>query len=93
MNLINKFKLALNCHPGKLPKYKGYYSIDDAISNNETKIYYTIHHLNKEFDSGKKIFETKLSIKKIKKDKLNFFLFSGVEPFALFQALRKLKKI
>ena len=32
INLINKFELALNCHPGKLPKYRGYYSIDDVYN-------------------------------------------------------------
>lgn len=93
LNLINKFKLALNCHPGKFPKYKGYYSIDDAIKNNETNIYYTIHHLNEEFDSGRKIFETKINRKNLKKNDLKNVLFSTVEPFALFQALKKLKEI
>ena len=93
INLINKFELALNCHPGKLPKYKGYYSIDDAIKNNEIYIYSTIHHLNQKFDSGKKIFETKINRKKLNNNELKKTLFSVVEPFALFRALQKIKKI
>ena len=93
INLINKFKLALNCHPGKLPKYKGYYSIDDAIKNDEIYIYSTIHYLNEKFDSGKKIFETKINRKKLNKNELKKTLFSVIEPFALFQALQKIKKI
>lgn len=93
INLINKFELALNCHPGKLPKYRGYYSIDDAIKNNEIYIYSTIHYLNQKFDSGKKIFETKINRKKLNNYELKKTLFSVVEPFALFQALQKIKKI
>ena len=93
INLINKFELALNCHPGKLPKYRGYYSIDDAIKNNEIYIYSTIHYLNQKFDSGKKIFETKINRKKLNNNELKKTLFSVVEPFALFQALQKIKKI
>ncbi len=93
VKVINKFKFALNCHPGKLPKYKGYYSIDDAIRNKEIYIYSTIHNLNHKIDSGKKIFELKLKRKKIHDDELKKTLFSIVEPFALFQALQKIKLI
>lgn len=91
--MIKKFKFALNCHPGKLPKYKGYYSINNAIDNKEKYLYSTIHFLNKKFDSGKKITEIKIDTKNIKPDILKKIIFSTVEPLALFKAIRKINLI
>lgn len=92
-NVIKKFKFALNCHPGKLPKYKGYYSINNAIDNKEKYLYSTIHFLNKKFDSGKKITEIKIDTKNIKPDVLKKIIFSTIEPLALFKAIRKINLI
>lgn len=90
IEVLKKFKLSINCHPGKLPKYKGYYSIDDAIKNKETNFYSTIHSLNEKFDSGKKIFEAKINGKGLTEEQLKKTIFSTLEPFALFNALKKI---
>lgn len=91
--ILNMFEVAINCHPGRLPKYKGYYSIDKAIKNKETNFYSTIHFLNEKFDSGKKIFEVKMNGKGLNAAQIKQTMFSTFEPFALYNALKILKVI
>jgi folate-dependent phosphoribosylglycinamide formyltransferase PurN len=88
--ILKKFKIVINCHPGKLPEYKGYYSLDLAKNNNENFYYSTIHYMNKKVDSGKKILELKFSGKNMTLNEIQKIMFGFIEPHALFLALRKI---
>lgn len=48
---VEKF-LFVNMHAGILPKYKGFSANPWAIMNGETEIGYSIHKVEKEFDTG-----------------------------------------
>ena len=87
---LKKIQVINKLSSRQTPKYKGYYSIDDAIKNKETNFYSTIHSLNEKFDSGKKIFEAKINGKGLTEEQLKKTIFSTLEPFALFNALKKI---
>jgi methionyl-tRNA formyltransferase len=42
----------INCHAGKLPRYRGRNVINWALINNETEIGLTIHYVNEGIDTG-----------------------------------------
>ena len=53
---------ALNLHNAKLPNYKGYFTINHAIVNDESTYTSTIHWMAKEVDEGAIAFEETLPI-------------------------------
>jgi len=88
--ILKKFRVVINCHPGKLPKYKGYYSLNLAINNNENFFYSTIHYMNEKIDSGKKILELKFSGKNMTLNQVQKIMLGIIEPHALFLALKRI---
>ncbi len=50
--LVNLPGRAVNIHCAKLPEYKGYYSYNHAIINNDSKYYVTVHLMSGSVDSG-----------------------------------------
>lgn len=53
---------AVNLHPGKLPDYKGSFSIPWSLINNENEVGYTYHYMTQEIDAGNILFEKKFAI-------------------------------
>jgi len=88
--ILKKFRVVINCHPGKLPKYKGYYSLNLAKNNNENFFYSTIHYMNEKVDSGKKILELKFLGKNMTLNQVQKIMFGIIEPHALFLALKRI---
>jgi len=91
--VLKKFKININCHPGKLPEYKGFKSIDYAYSNKDVKFYSTIHHMNEKIDCGKKILDLNFNAKNLDLHQIKQIYFSFFEPYTLFLALKKIKLI
>lgn len=66
--IINEFpNKVINIHPALLPKYggKGMYGMNvhnAVVANNETETGITIHYVNKNYDEGAIIFQTKCEI-------------------------------
>lgn len=52
----------VNYHPAPLPKYKGPTELEDAIKNKETKWGVTVHHMDKNYDTGKIIKVKKIDL-------------------------------
>ena len=64
---INKFSgEILNIHPSLLPKYKGLFTHQRAIANNDKYSGCTVHFVDSKLDSGKIILQKKVKI--FKKD-------------------------
>ncbi|NOQ23992.1 MAG: phosphoribosylglycinamide formyltransferase [Bacteroidales bacterium] len=67
-NLINEYpNKIINIHPALLPKYggKGMYGMnvhEAVVENKETETGITIHYVNKEYDKGDILFQTKCSV-------------------------------
>ena len=62
---INNFNgKIINIHPSLLPKYKGLNTNHRVIKNNEKYTGCTVHHVNKNLDSGKIIIQRKIKIYK-----------------------------
>jgi phosphoribosylglycinamide formyltransferase-1 len=65
-DLINKFKNRLiNIHPSLLPSFKGVNAIQQAIDNKVTITGCTVHHVQKEVDSGSIIIQAAVPLKEI----------------------------
>ena len=54
----------INIHPSLLPKYKGIYTHQRALDNNEKFSGCTVHYVNSKLDSGKIILQKKVKILK-----------------------------
>lgn len=52
----------INCHAGKLPKYRGRNIINWAIINGEKEIGITVHFINKKIDNGNIILQKTIKI-------------------------------
>jgi methionyl-tRNA formyltransferase len=52
----------INCHAGKLPRYRGRNVINWAIINNESEIGVTVHHVDEGIDTGDIILQRTLPI-------------------------------
>lgn len=91
--VLKRFKININCHPGKLPDYKGYKSIDYAYLNKDTRFYSTIHHMNEKIDCGKKIVNLNFNGKNLNLHQIKQMYFSYFEPYTLFLALKKMRII
>ena len=52
----------VNCHPGKLPEYRGSSSVEWALTNGHP-VYSTAHFMTEEYDAGPIISDMMLSIK------------------------------
>ena len=64
-NFIKDFGYKIiNIHPSLLPKYKGLNTNYRVIKNNEKYTGCTVHHVNKNLDSGKIIIQRKIKIYK-----------------------------
>ena len=62
-NFIKKFDgKIINIHPSLLPKYKGLYTHQKAISNNDKFAGCTVHYVAAKIDSGKIIIQKKIKI-------------------------------
>jgi len=62
---IKRFKgKIINIHPSLLPKYKGLYTHDRAINNNEKYSGCTVHYVTSKLDSGKIILQKRVKILK-----------------------------
>ncbi len=65
-DLINKFKNRLiNIHPSLLPSFKGVNAIQQAMDNKVTITGCTVHHVQKEVDSGSIIIQAAVPLKEI----------------------------
>ena len=65
-NLINKFENRLiNIHPSLLPSFKGVDAIQQAMDNKVTITGCTVHHVQKEVDSGSIIIQAAVPLKEI----------------------------
>ena len=64
-DFIKNFKgKILNIHPSLLPKYKGLYTHQRALSNREKYSGCTVHYVNSKLDSGKIICQKKVKVNK-----------------------------
>ena len=65
-DLINKFENRLiNIHPSLLPSFKGVDAIQQAMDNKVTITGCTVHHVQKEVDSGSIIIQAAVPLKEI----------------------------
>jgi len=65
-DLINKFENRLiNIHPSLLPSFKGIDAIQQAMDNKVTITGCTVHHVQKEVDSGSIIIQAAVPLKEI----------------------------
>ncbi len=65
-DLINKFENRLiNIHPSLLPSFKGVDAIQQAMDNKVTITGCTVHHVQKEVDSGSIIIQAAVPLNKI----------------------------
>ena len=80
LHVINNGPIYINSHPSYLPLYKGKSAIKDAINNNEKYIGVTLHHMSKEVDSGKIIYQDKMSIDELTLNDVYNKIFSSLEP-------------
>ena len=65
-HLINKFENRLiNIHPSLLPSFKGIDAIQQAMDNKVTITGCTVHHVQKEVDSGSIIIQAAVPLKEI----------------------------
>ena len=78
--VIDNRPIIINSHPSFLPKYKGYHSIEDAISSGEKNIGVTLHFVDEGIDTGEIIYQEKISIKTLTKEKIYDKVFSELEP-------------
>ena len=62
---IKNFKgYILNIHPSLLPKYKGLYTHQRVLDNNEKYSGCTVHYVTPKLDSGKIILQKKVKVSK-----------------------------
>ena len=54
----------INIHPSLLPKYKGLYTHQRVLDNNEKFSGCTVHYVNSKLDAGKKILQKKVKVNK-----------------------------
>lgn len=59
--VLQKLNFGVNIHFGLLPKYRGAFSIPNAIINDEKYIGVTLHELDQGIDTGRVITQTKIS--------------------------------
>ena len=52
----------INIHPSLLPKYKGLYTHQRVLDNNEKFSGCTVHYVNSKLDAGKKILQKKVKV-------------------------------
>ena len=90
LHVINNGPIYINSHPSYLPLYKGKSAIKDAINNNEKYIGVTLHHMSKEVDSGKIIYQDKMSIDELTLNDVYNKIFSSLEPEVIFYRFLKL---
>lgn len=50
--LLGLFSLAVNCHGGSLPEYKGYACLEWSIYNGEPRTGFSYHYMTDEVDAG-----------------------------------------
>lgn len=85
--VIDKSKLIVNSHPSFLPKYKGYNAIKDAISAREKYIGVTFHIMEEQVDSGKIIYQEKISIVGLSSNQIYQKVFAELEPRVIKKGL------
>lgn len=61
-NIISKSKVAINIHPGLLPKYAGRNPIRAVLKSDERVTGVTAHYLTEEVDGGEVIIEKKVGL-------------------------------
>jgi len=62
-DFIKKFNgKIINIHPSLLPKYKGLYTHQRAISNKDKFVGCTVHYVTAKLDSGKIIIQKKIKL-------------------------------
>jgi len=83
-------KIFLNSHPSYLPFYKGRYCIKRAYENNEEFFGFTLHHMSEKVDSGKIVFQKRVSLKNFSLDEVYQYLFSKCEIEVIEEGLKKL---
>ncbi len=79
-HVINNGPIYINSHPSYLPQYKGKNAIKDAIKNNEKYIGVTLHYMSEKVDSGKIIYQDKISIDELSLSEIYDKIFSSLEP-------------
>jgi len=96
-DLINKFENRLiNIHPSLLPSFKGVDAIQQAMDNKVTITGCTVHHVQKEVDSGSIIIQAAVPLKEIdSKDSLKKRIQDMehiILPIAIAKVAKKLRK-
>tara|TARA_Y100000590_G_C15657268_1_gene991134 strand:+ start:1101 stop:1619 length:519 start_codon:yes stop_codon:yes gene_type:complete len=80
LNIINNGPIYINSHPSYLPKYKGKNAIKDAIKNKEKYIGVTLHYMDEAVDSGKIIYQKKITVNELSLNEIYNKIFSKLEP-------------
>ena len=82
----------INCHPSKLPKYRGVKPIFWAMKNNEKEIGVTVHVMSKDIDKGLIIAQDVFPIAKDSTLLENYYKAYCVCPDIIIKALDQVKK-
>ena len=91
-HVINNGPIYINSHPSYLPQYKGKNAIKDAIKNNEKYIGVTLHYMSEKVDSGKIIYQDKISIDELSLSEIYDKIFSSLEPDVINIGIKEILK-
>lgn len=92
-DLISTAQLAcLNCHPAKLPKFRGLHPIFSAMLHGEDRIGITIHTMTEEIDKGHIISQREFFNKKKNSLMDNSMIAHELYPDVIIEALNEIKK-